>query len=165
MTPAIADRVAKLLRLICDRSNDAETLAAASRLSAIVASNDVNWDEALAGNGNGSSLSEEDMQRIFNAGYERGMQEATASKPSTADWAPAGRSRADEVGEKVDELEAIIDAAERAKTNGCLGDFHAEFTASMRDRLNNWGARTFVSEKQWEVIARLRSILERTDYL
>jgi ribulose bisphosphate carboxylase small subunit len=165
MTPAVIDRIAKLLRMICDRSNDGETLVAASRLSAIVTSHDVDWDQALAGNGNGSAVSQEDMQRIFNAGYERGMQDAATSKPSAGDWAPAGKSRANEVGEKIGELEAIIDAAERAKADGCLSDFHVEFTGSMRDRLNNWGARTFVSEKQWEVLNRLRSILERTDYL
>jgi hypothetical protein len=43
--------------------------------------------------------------------YERGMQDAAPSRPSADDWAPAGRSRANEVGSRLEEVVQILEAA------------------------------------------------------
>lgn len=163
MPPDLADRLAKVLRLICDRSNDGETLAAASRLSAIATAHGVNWDKAFSGNGH--ALSQADMQRIYSEGYERGLREGAASKPSTSDWTPAGKAGADEVGGRLEEVGRILEAAQRYQNDGLLESWYVQFSSDMRTRLEEWEERTFITEKQWKYINKLRSILERAEYL
>jgi hypothetical protein len=59
MVPELADRVAKLLRLICcETAPDGERLAAASRLSATVTAHNLDWDLAFT-NGNADGASSE----------------------------------------------------------------------------------------------------------
>jgi hypothetical protein len=155
-------KIAKLLRVICDRSLDGETLAAADRLSAIVAAHDLDWDRAL--NGAGPELTREHLQQVYQAGVEEGVRLAREAR-GQRDWAPAGQSRTDEAGERADELEALLDAAERAEAAGYLDTWFREFTNDMRARYERWGVSTFVSERQWECLNRLRAKLERGDFL
>jgi hypothetical protein len=140
MNPSVSDRIAKLLRLALSNGLDGERLAAIGRLSALAAAHDIDWDEAFASNGNGSALSQEDMQRIYAAGYERAMQDAAASKPSADDWAPAGRARATEVGSRLEEVEQILEAAKRYQNDGLLDQWFSDFSESMRARISRYGA-------------------------
>jgi hypothetical protein len=75
MTPELTERVAKLLRLACcETAPDGERLAAISRLSAAAAAHDLDWDQAFSGSG----PTREQMQELFDAGYERGLADGRA---------------------------------------------------------------------------------------
>jgi hypothetical protein len=54
MTPNVADKLAKLLRITTSR-HDGEVLAAVNRINALVTANDIDWDQVPA-NGNGAPL-------------------------------------------------------------------------------------------------------------
>jgi hypothetical protein len=161
MTPELVDRAAKLLRVICSTGPDGEKLAAADRLSAFVVANDLDWDRALAGTG----PTREQMQELFNAGLQRGPELGRAEKAGNSDWAAAGQSRADEIGDRESELQQILNAAARSKADGLLSGWFANFASDMQERLDRWDRRTFVTERQWECLNKLRSILERQGYL
>jgi hypothetical protein len=161
--PELASRMAKLLRLALSTGPDPEKLAALGRLSAIVAAHDVDWDAAL--NGSALALSREQMMEIFEAGVRRGIEIEQANKDNRGDWATARYSRSDEVGERAGELEVILDAAARSRSDGLLFGWYATFSSDMESRFADWGTRTRVSERQWEFLNKLRSILERQDYL
>jgi hypothetical protein len=164
LDPEVADRVAKLLRLALSSGPDPEKLMALGRLSAIAAAADVDWDEALDGASPG--LRREQMMEIFEAGVRRGIEIEQANKGNSGgDWATAGTSRADEVGERAGEPEVILDAAARSRSDGLLSGWYATFSSDMENRFANWGTCTRVSERQWEFLNKLRSILERQDYL
>jgi hypothetical protein len=164
MTPAIADRVAKLLRLACSTGPDGEKLAAIGRLSATAAAYDVDWDSVLRG-GNGHDLSREQMAEIYEAGLQRGLEMGRQEKAGNGDWTAAGHSRADEIGARECELQQILNAAARAKADGQLNGWYADFASDMQERLHSWGAQTFVTERQWVFLEKLRSIVERQGYL
>lgn len=74
-----ADLVAKLLRVACSNGPDGERLAALERLKVITG--DTDWSEALKGQG----MSREDMQKIYDAGYQCGTAEAEEAR-SAPDW-------------------------------------------------------------------------------
>jgi hypothetical protein len=161
MTPEHVERAAKLLRVICSTGPDGEKLAAADRLSAFVAANDLDWDQALASGG----PTRDQMQELFNAGLQRGLELGRAEKSSNGDWAAAGQSRTDEVGERESELQLILNAAARSKADGLLSGWFGTFAEDMQERLDRWDRRTFVTDRQWEFINKLRSILERQGYI
>jgi hypothetical protein len=165
VTPDLADRVAKLLRMVCDRSHDGETLAAAGRLSATCEAYGIDWDAVLRG-GNGHDLTREQMAEIYQAGLERGLEMGRQEKAAgNGDWAAAGHSRADEIGERESELQQILNAAARSKADGQLSGWYANFAGDMQERLHDWGTRTFVTERQLVFLDKLRSIVERQGYL
>jgi hypothetical protein len=164
MTPDLADRIAKLLRVVCDRSHDGETLAAAGRLSATCEAYAIDWDAVLRG-GNGHDLTRAQLAEVYQAGIKAGVEMERQAKANGGDWAAAGHSRADEVGDRESELQQILNAAARSKADGLLSGWFANFAEDMRERLDRWDRRTFVTERQWECINKLRSILERQDYL
>ena len=155
-------KLAKLLRMLTS-SHDGEVLAAANRLNGIVAAHDIDWDAALSAQ---AALTKEDMQKLYDTGYQRGLAEGAANaKPAPDDWAPAGTSRTDEVGAQIKEVETIIGAAVKAHADGRLSEFERSFSKSMSERMQDWGRRAFVSEKQWGVLNRLKNKLEREGYL
>jgi hypothetical protein len=162
MPPEIADKVAKLLRVACSNGPDGEKLAALNRLSALAAAHDVDWDTALSG-ANGRDLTREQMTEIYEAGVRAGVQLERNAKGG--DWAKAGHSRADEVGEREPELRQILSAAAQSRADGLLDGWFSDFSRDMQERVDRWGDRTRVSPRQWEFIDKLRSILERQDYL
>jgi hypothetical protein len=59
----------------------------------------------------------------------------------------------DEVGERFDELQEIIDLAE----------WEDIFIEDMASRLDSYGFRTFVSERQWEVLERIRGKVQEDE--
>ena len=136
---------------------DGEKLAAADRLFAFVAAHDLDWERALAGTG----PTREQMQELFNAGLQRGLELGRAEKAGNGDWAAAGQSRTDEIGDRESELQQILNAAARSKADGLLSGWFANFADDMQERLDRWDRRTFVTERQWECIGKLKSILER----
>lgn len=159
MDRALADRLAKCLRMLTS-SYEGEIISAAARINGIVQANDLDWDAIL--NGGGRDLTREQMTQIYNTAYARGLEEgAKASKANSADWAPAGRARADEVGERIDEVEEILNTVDRVGGS----KFEVEFCESMRDRLESWGPRCFVSEKQWGVLDRIRNRLQAQGHI
>jgi hypothetical protein len=164
VTPDLADRVAKLLRMVCDRSHDGETLAAAGRLSATCEAYGIDWDSVLRG-GNSRDLTREQLAEVYQAGLQRGLEMGRQEKAGNGDWASAGHSRADEIGNREGELQQILNAAARSKADGLLSGWFANFAEDMQERLDRWDRRTFVTDRQWECINKLRSILERQDYL
>lgn len=159
--PEVAQRMAKLLRLACDRAaTDGEKVSAIGKLSAIALANNVDWDTAL----NGKEISRDDMQRIFDAGYERGAADTRQELKPARDWTPtAGTSAA--VGHDFARLRAILDAAATADDNGDLTDWESTFTTDMTKRAKQYGVSTYVSGKQWESLDRLAQKLEWNGYL
>jgi hypothetical protein len=161
MTPAVADRVAKLLRMLTS-SHDGEVLAAANRLNAVVAANHIDWDAALT-NGNGAALTEEQMSRIYSEGYERGRRDGQQKVRPERDWTPAGNTSA-EAGQDSHRLEMILETAASAEADGLLSTWEVDCAGSMRERFRTYGSRIFVSEKQWNSIDRLEEKLTRHGY-
>jgi len=163
MNTAIADRVAKLLRLACSTGPDGEKLAALNRLSAIVVAQGIDWDQALA-NGSGPALTEEQMSRIYSEGYSRGLADGQQRARPERDWTPADNSSA-EAGDDAERLEAILNAAAKSAAAGLLSEWETTFSTDMRERFERFGSRIYVSEKQWASLDRLETKLRRQDFI
>ncbi len=160
---AVATRLAKLLRMLTS-SHHGEILAAVGKINGLIAAYEVDWDDLFAKAG--IDLTKEQMQRLYDAGYQKGLEDAAkAAPPSADDWAAAGTSRTDEVGHNHANVCAILEAAGRANLKNRLSDFERSFSISMAERLEDWGTRAFVSEKQWAVLDRLRTKLQREGFL
>ena len=87
--PEIGEKMAKLLRLACSTGPDGEKLAALNRLAAIAVAHDLDWDRVLA-NGKAPDLTEAQLQRVYDAGYERGFEDGQQENvPERPDWSPA----------------------------------------------------------------------------
>jgi hypothetical protein len=155
LAPELAGKLGKLLRVICDRSVDGETLAAAGRLSAIVAAHDLDWDRVL----NGGGPTRDQMQELFNAGYERGHADGQQGARPERDWTPTGGSA--EVGSDAERIKTILDAASCAQLAGILTDWEEQFFESTHDRFKTYGNRMYVSEKQWVALDRLETKMRR----
>jgi hypothetical protein len=163
MDSALADRLAKLLRLACSTGPDGEKLAAIGRVSAIVAANSVDWDAVLA-NGNGSALTEEAMSRIYSEGYERGHRDGQQQARPARDWTPAGDTKA-EAGADAERIELILNAAAESRDAGLLSDWEITFSNDMRERFERYGSRMYISEKQWTSLDRLETKMRRAGTL
>ena len=167
MHPTLCDsktkkKVAKLLRLLCDRSSDGETLAAANRLRALVDLNDLDWDALLEGGA--PDLTRAQLQKVYAAGIAAGVQMERDAR-GEVDSRDAGTPRGGEVGSRARELKLLLAAADEAIDEGELRGWFAEFARSMMDRYRQWGPTTYVSEKQWGCLDRLRRELEYLRYL
>jgi hypothetical protein len=154
-------KLAKLLRLACSNGPDGERFAAINRVAAIVVARDIDWDAAL-----GSAdavLPEEAMARIYSEGDARGAADERQRANPKPDWSPiTGTLR---VGEQLERVQEIPEAAERAEEAGHLTSFEAEFVENVGEQVDKYGRSTFVSEKQWNVINRLAEKLERCGFI
>jgi hypothetical protein len=158
--PEIADKLVKLLRLACSTGPDGEKLAALNRLAAIAAAHDVGWGRALA-NGKAPDLTEAQLQRVYDAGYERGFEDGQQEiAPERPDWAPAAPAP-----RSLEYVEKVLEATWQADKGGQLNDFEETFSQSIRERVARYGSRTRLSERQWGCIERLAEGLERAGYL
>jgi hypothetical protein len=167
MNGALADKIAKLLRLACSTGPDGEKLASLNRLSALVVVNDIDWDQAL-GASNGHDLTQQQLSEVYQAGIKAGVEmERQAKTNGGGDWANAAEPRADEVGSRINEVKEILQAAAQAKDDGLLTGWFVDsgFLDSTQEKIDRWGNRAFISERMWECLNKLRSILERQDYL
>lgn len=64
----------------------------------------------------------------------------------------------DEVGDKLDAvLELLHDAIDHHR----LSAWEDEFVASLLERLEQYGSKTFISEKQWAILDRLEEKIYR----
>jgi uncharacterized membrane protein YebE (DUF533 family) len=160
MTPDVADKLAKLLRMTTS-SHDGEVLAAVNRINALVTANAIDWDAVFA-NGNGAALTEKQMSRIYIEGYERGLRDGQQKARPERDWTPAGSA---EAGQDNHRLEIILEAAAAAEADGLLSEWEVDFTGSMRERIRTYGSRTYVSERQWKSIDRLEAKLRIHGYM
>jgi hypothetical protein len=165
MTPDIADKLAKCLRLLTS-PHDGEVLAAASRINALVVAHDIDWSNTLANGAGGPVLTEEQMSAIYQAAYTRGLADGQQQAGVGPQPAPNASSH---VGSDLARIERILAAARVAEERGILGSLGrvdlADFTQSLRDRIQSWGPRTYVSEKQRAVIDRLEERLRRQDLI
>ena len=154
MDVAATDKLVKLLRMMIS-SHDHEALAAARRACGLLQAEGADWGDVVGG-GSAPELSQDQMRRIheagFRAGYEKGV-EAGRQIGAGRLWqsgADAPASKRDAVGGDFGRLRRALEAAERER----LQPFEEEFFASMRERVEKWGASTFVSPRQWAVIER-----------
>jgi hypothetical protein len=151
MPPDVARRLAGCLRLLTS-NHDGEVLAAASRINGLVTGHGLDWDQLLGG------LSQSDMQRLFDAGFEAGRQAALdESKPAEPqpDWSNVGLFGSRPVGKQLDRLRAILTGARDAEAVGLLSDFEQTFVQSIRERVIKYAGSTFVSDKQWRILEKL----------
>jgi hypothetical protein len=166
-TPIAAqiDQLVKLLGLL-GSSFDGEVLNAARKAEALRLSLDSTWEQLLA-NGSTSTLTEEQMARIYAAemqkgealGYQRGMADAQGMAP------PQQTRVSIEVADDIAWIERVLAAAEQAETDGYLDEFEVDFSASMRAKVSRFGRATYVSQKQFDALRRLESSLRRRGYL
>ena len=66
-------------------------------------------------------------------------------------------TRPDEVGEELGRIQELLADAEHAD----LSAWEQGFLESLEERIGEWGKRTFISIKQWEVIERIEEKLNR----
>jgi hypothetical protein len=74
--------------------------------------------------------------------------------------APAPKS-----GDDAGRLRAILNAAWEARANALLSDWEETFLGDMATRFERYGARMYVSEKQWKVLDRLETKFRRAGIL
>ena len=146
-------------------SFDHEALVAARKAHALLVANDWTWEQLLA-NGLASSLTQEQLQKVYLAGLQRG--EAVGYQHAMADaavLAPQGASPKTELGEDIDWAERVLDAAAKAEAEGQLTDFEVEFSTSRREGIKRFGRSAYVSQRQFDAMKRLEQSLRRRGYL
>jgi hypothetical protein len=105
---------------------DNEVLVAARAVHAKMIANDWTW-EALLANGSRASLTEQQIQKVYAAGmqrgeivgYQRGMADAQAM------GTPPPKGPSIEIADDLDWLTHVLDAAEQARPNGPFGSIRS----------------------------------------
>jgi hypothetical protein len=160
MPPETIDKLTKLLGLATGRgAYDGERLAACDRLAALLVAHDLEWAQLLGG------LSETDMRRLYDAGFEAGRESALEeTKPSTTtsssgrDWSFIRGSGSPTLGKAgLERVRRIFEAAAKAEEGGLLSEFESTFVGSIRERVAKYGGATFVSAKQQTILDRLEA--------
>jgi hypothetical protein len=159
------NQLAKVLGLLGSH-HDGEIPNAGKRAHSMLISNDWTWPQLLA-NGSAATLSEEQVQKIFSAGmqrgesvgYQRGLADAQALAPVGAKPAHA------EIQDDVDWLGKILVAAAAAEAEGHLNPDEVDFTGHMRSSLTTFGRRTYCSQRQRNWLRVLEKSLRRRGYL
>jgi hypothetical protein len=122
----------KLLSLACGGGPDGEVLAAIGKIKAIMISQDLSWEHLLA-NGSATSFSQEQLQKVYAAGLERGEQ--LGHQRGLADGqATTGTPRAPSIQMNDDVAWAtkVLEAAAQAAADRQLDEFEFDFSQSMR---------------------------------
>jgi hypothetical protein len=162
MPPDVARRLAGCLRLLTS-NHDGEVLAAASRINGLVSGYGLDWDQLIGG------LSETNMQRLFDAGYQAGLEAAREeAKPEPAagrDWSFVGGSGSPTAGQNITRIRKILEAAATAEQAALLDEFETAFTTSMRERVTRYGGSAFISAKQWTVLNRLEDKFKQCGFI
>jgi hypothetical protein len=123
---------------------DGEVTAAARRAHALVVAQDWSWEQLLA-DGSASTLTEEQLQRVYSAGLQRG--EAIGYQRGIADaavLAPQGPNPRTELGDDVGWAERVLDAAAKAETDGQLTTFETDFSISRREAIRRFGRNAYM---------------------
>jgi hypothetical protein len=163
MTPDLTKKLNKVLALLVS-PYDGERLAAAARFAAILEAHDIHPSQVLDANGGSQALTENQMRRIFEEGYQRGHADGVQQARPARDWTPADDTKA-EVGADAERLKVVLDAAAKSRDDELLSEWEVQFSNDMRERFERFGARMYVSEKQWAALDRLEAKLRRQDYL
>jgi hypothetical protein len=154
MTPEVS-KLIKTLRML-SAENDNVVLVAARKAHAQVVAQDWDWGQLLA-NGSSTSLTEEQLARVFAAGirkgeqlgYERGVADATSG---------ATKGPSIQLGDDTDWARKIV---EIASANPTLSDPERHFTGDMLSKIHRWGKTAYISQKQWDWIRRIETKLRR----
>lgn len=158
-------KLVKLLRMLTS-SHDGEVLAAVARINGMVAGAGVDWADLVRESEAG--LTEEQVRRVYEEGLAEGVEigKRRAQPSSGRLWQDANGASAPakEAGAKsFDVLEDVMEAAKQY--DGQLTAFELDFCESMRSRISVYGARTFVSPKQWAVIERMKDRFQSKGWL
>jgi hypothetical protein len=157
------EQLAKCLGLL-GSAHEGEILNAARKAEALRLSLDVTWTQLLA-NGSSTTLTEEQMAKIYAAGLQKG--EALGYQRGQADaqgMAPQSKNTI-EVADDIAWIEHVLLAAGKAEAAGLLDAFEADFSGSMRAKIARFGRATYVSQKQFDALKRLEQSLRRRGYL
>jgi hypothetical protein len=162
------DQLAKLLAMLSS-PYDNEVAIAARKICGLMVTNDWSWPQLLA-NGNATSLTEEQLQRVFAAGiqkgeslgYERGLVDGgvAASEGKSKPKAPSVQ-----IGNDIGWLRALLDAAVTAETAGQLDEFERSITNGHRDKIARFGRSTYLSQPQFDCFKRLETKLQKLGHL
>jgi hypothetical protein len=158
----MSDDLAQLPKL-CGRlfsDFDHEVLTAARMIRAKFISNDWSWEQLL-GNGSASALTQEQMQKIYEAGeqagYERGFADGQTVGPTAK---PSSY-----LGTDADWAKSVLEAATKARSDGRLSDYESEFTRDNLARIEQYGRLTRITDKQKNFIRRMETDLKYHGYL
>jgi hypothetical protein len=162
------EQMVKLLSLLSS-DFDHEVLAAARKANMLLVNQDWTWP-ALLSAGSASALTEEQLQRVFSAGlakgeasgYQRAMNDVEALGGMTP---KAAAAKPVEIGDEIVWLTRILEAAAKAEAAGHLNSWEADFVASRRSAVAQYGRTTFVSPRQRDSLNRLEHSLRRRGYL
>jgi hypothetical protein len=162
MTPKTADKMAKAMRLALDpAATDGEKLAAITAVSAMALAAGVDWDQVLANGKGGPALTEDQLNRVYTEGFNRGLAEGQQQAMPAAD----SKKAATTLGSDAQRLAKILDAAAKSRDAGLLSAWEVQFSDDMRDRFESWGSRMYVYPKQLAALQRLEVKLTRQDFL
>jgi hypothetical protein len=168
MSSSPTDQMIKLLGML-GSDFDGEVLNAARKAHALLVSNDWTWEQLLA-NGSAMSLTEEQLQKVYGAGLQKGeaigYQRAMADAEAMGGMTPkAAASRSTEIGDDLVWLERILEAAEKAEAAGHLTDWELKFAADKRNSVARFGRAAYVSPRQRDSLNRLEQSLRRRGYM
>jgi hypothetical protein len=164
VTPVSAPvgQLAKLLGLL-GSSFDGEVVSAARKAHALLIANDWTWQQLLT-NGGASALTEEQIQRVYAAGLQKGEQ--LGYDRGLADGATAPpKGPSIKVGQGAGWISGILEAAAKAQAVGALDSFETDFSNSIRTKIERFGASTFVSQRQLDSLTRLETKMKRLGHL
>lgn len=158
MTPEVRDKLSKILAMLTS-PHDGERLAAATRFSAILAANDIHPSQVLS---SGSGLTEKQMSRIYAEGYAKGVSDTEQKLKAEESANPSAR-----VGKQAHRLVTILNAGDDAidEGRGYLSAWEIEFLTNMGARFDIYAKQTYISAKQWEVLARIEEKLKRDGFI
>jgi len=162
--PAPLEILPKLLALACGGGPDGEVLAAVHKIQSLMVSNDWQWEQLLA-NGSATAFSQEQLQKVYTAGIERG--EALGYQRGLADgqMTSGPRPPSIQMNDDVAWATKVLEAAAQAETDEQLDEFETDFSQSMRAKLTRFDRATYVSQKQFDALKRLEKSLSRRGYL
>jgi hypothetical protein len=163
MTPEL-ERMAQLLGML-GSDFDGEVLVAARKAHTMLISQDWTWQQLLA-NGSSSVLTEEQIQKIYSAGMQRGevlgYQRGQADAAATAPQGPNPRA---EIGDDLSWAEAVLEAAAKAAADGLLTDNEDNFTSDRRAAIRRYGRAAYLSQRQFDWLKQIERSLRRRGYL
>jgi hypothetical protein len=159
------DQLIKVLGMLGSH-HDGEVLSAGRRAHNMLISNDWTWPQLFA-NGAAATLSEQQIQRVYEegirrgeaAGYQRGLADAQALTPAQ------GKPVSIEIEDDIDWLEKLLTAAVTAEKAGHLTQWEVEFTDDRRGQLARFGRKTRITQRQHDSLRRLEKGLMRRGYL
>ena len=159
MTPEIGKLIKTLRMLSAD--NDHLCLVAARKVHAQIVTNDWDWEQLLA-NGSSTTLTEEQLARVFAAGiakgeqlgYERGIARCPV-------WCREGSQRRARRRRRPDPADR---RSGRKQLRPCP-TASATSPATCWPGSRKWGRSTYVSQRQWDIAPETETKLQHLGQL